>query len=68
MKTLGTNICKSCGTPMHHFADFCTNGNDTVNTEYCHFCYQKGRFTDHGIPLERKITKQSKKPKKRGYL
>ncbi len=66
MKNLGTNICENCGTPMHHLADFGTNGDDTVNTEYCHFCYQKGRFTEHGVPLEQKIDKRIKKAKKMG--
>ena len=50
-----TNICESCGLPMHHLADFGTNKDNTVNTEYCRFCFQKGVFVDHGITLEQKI-------------
>ncbi len=59
MKPLGIkgNICESCGIPMHHLADFDTNEDGTVNTEFCHHCYQKGQFIDHGITLEQKIEK-----------
>ncbi len=52
-----TNICESCGMPMHKLSDFGTNKDQTVNTEYCHFCYLKGKFVDHGISLEEKIEK-----------
>jgi hypothetical protein len=56
MKTSAhTNICESCGMPMHHLSDFGSNQDGTVNTEYCHFCYLKGKFVDHGISLEEKI-------------
>ena len=51
------NICECCGMPMHHLTDFGTNKDGTVNTEYCHFCFLKGRFVDHGISLEQKIEK-----------
>jgi hypothetical protein len=43
--------------PMHKLSDFGTNKDQTVNTEYCHFCYLKGKFVDHGISLEEKIEK-----------
>ena len=52
-----SNICESCGMPMHHLSDFGTNKDGTVNTEFCRHCYQKGEFTDHGITLEQKIEK-----------
>jgi hypothetical protein len=52
-----TNICESCRMPMHKLSDFGTNKDQTVNTEYCHFCYLKGKFVDHGISLEEKIEK-----------
>jgi hypothetical protein len=40
---------------MFHLVDFGTNLDGTVNTDYCRFCYQKGRFVDHGITLEERI-------------
>ena len=56
MKTSSnTNICESCGMPMHKLVDFGTNKDGTINTEYCHFCYLRGKFVDHGITLEQKI-------------
>ena len=51
------NICESCGMPMRHLSDFGTNKDGTVNTEYCHFCYQEGQFTDDGITLKEKMEK-----------
>lgn len=51
------NICQSCGMPMHHLSDFGTNKDDTINMDYCHFCFLKGKFIDHGISLEQKIEK-----------
>ncbi|WP_099546985.1 zinc ribbon domain-containing protein [Maribacter sp. 4G9] len=56
MKTFSANnICQSCGLPMYHLSDFGTNEDDTINTDYCHFCFIKGIFIDHGISLEQKI-------------
>ena len=43
--------------PMHKLADFGTNKDGTINTEYCHYCYLQGKFVDHGISLEDKIEK-----------
>lgn len=52
-----TNRCESCGMPIHKLADFGTNKDGTINTEYCHFCYLQGKFVDHDISLEEKIEK-----------
>lgn len=57
MKPSEKNSCQSCGMQMHHLSDFGTNKGDTVNTEYCRYCYQNGHFTDHGITLDQKIEK-----------
>ncbi len=43
--------------PMHKLADFGTNKDGAINTEYCHYCYLQGKFVDHGISLEDKIEK-----------
>lgn len=60
------NICESCGMPMHHLSDFGTNIDNTINTEFCHFCFLKGRFVDHGISLEQKIEKNIAMAQKMG--
>ncbi|AEM69508.1 hypothetical protein Murru_0454 [Allomuricauda ruestringensis DSM 13258] len=39
-----SNICEHCGMPMYHLTDFGTNQDGSINTEYCHKCYQKGKF------------------------
>lgn len=39
-----SNICQHCGLPMYHLTDFGTNQDGSINTEYCHKCYQKGTF------------------------
>lgn len=66
MKTSANNICESCGMPMYTLADFGTNEDDTINTEYCHYCYLKGKFVDHGISLEEKIEKNITRAHKMG--
>ena len=57
MNTTKKNICQSCGMPMGKIADFGTEKDGSINAEYCHYCYQEGRFTDMGISLEEKIAK-----------
>ncbi len=42
---------------MFHLTDFGTNTDGSINTEFCHHCYLKGVFVDHGISLEEKIEK-----------
>lgn len=37
--------------------DFGTNTNGTKNNEYCHFCFEGGKFLDEGITMEGKIKK-----------
>lgn len=66
MKISEQNICESCGMTMHKLADFGTNNDSTINTEYCHFCYMKGKFIDHGITIEQKIEKYISKAEKMG--
>ncbi|MBA4746573.1 MAG: hypothetical protein H2058_15075 [Muricauda sp.] len=43
-----SNICEHCGMPMYHLTDFGTNRDGSINTEYCHKCYKKGRFIHAG--------------------
>ncbi len=56
MEKLGP-ICQSCGMPLQKIEDFGTNADDSKNQEYCHFCFEKGDFTDKGITMEQKIEK-----------
>ena len=55
METLEKNICQRCGMPINQLADFGSNRDGTVNTEYCHYCYVGGVFVDRGLTLEEKI-------------
>jgi hypothetical protein len=48
-----TKICQNCGMPMKTAEEFGTNGDDTPNSDYCCFCFQKGNFTqDMTMPQE----------------
>lgn len=38
-------ICQSCAMPLIDINDFGTNVDNTVNTDYCGYCYKNGRFT-----------------------
>jgi len=49
-------ICQSCGMPMLN-KDFGTNKDGSKNSEFCHFCFQDGKFNDEGISLREKIDK-----------
>lgn len=66
MKSSETNICQSCGMPMKSLSDFGTHEDGSVNTEYCHYCYKKGEFTDDEISLEEKIAKNIAMAEKMG--
>jgi methionyl-tRNA synthetase len=50
-------ICQSCGMPLQKPEDFGTNKDMTKNEEYCHYCFEAGKFTDEGISLQEKIVK-----------
>ncbi|MCX5751802.1 MAG: zinc ribbon domain-containing protein [Candidatus Saganbacteria bacterium] len=51
------NICQSCSMPMRKEEDFGTNADGSKNKEYCHFCFENGKFTDEGISMQDKIEK-----------
>ena len=57
MKETQQIVCQSCGMPMRKAVDFGTNEDDSLNEEYCKFCYQSGEFYDAGITLKGKIDK-----------
>lgn len=41
--TGGYHICQSCGMAMHE-NDYGRNSDESVNTDYCKFCYYDGKF------------------------
>lgn len=61
-----SNICESCGMPIHHLSDFGNNEDGTVNTDFCRHCYVNGKFVDHGITLEQKIENSISRAEKMG--
>ena len=47
-------ICQSCGMPMQKDDDFGSNSDGTKNKDYCHFCYEDGKFLDEEITMQEK--------------
>lgn len=41
--TGGYHICNSCGMEMHE-SDYGKNADESVNTDYCKYCYSNGKF------------------------
>lgn len=39
-------ICQSCGMDLTLVEDFGTNIDDTVHTDFCKYCFQKGAFSN----------------------
>jgi hypothetical protein len=62
------DICQSCGMPLQKEEDFGTNENGSKNNEFCHFCFQNGRFTDEGITMDEKIEKNINIAMNMGHL
>lgn len=52
--------------PMRSESDFGTNSNGSRNNEYCRFCFRKGKFSDEGITMEEKISKNVEIAKRMG--
>lgn len=42
-----TNFCQSCGMPLQKAEDHGTNNDQTVNEDYCCYCYKEGAFTQN---------------------
>ncbi len=38
-------FCQSCGMPLNANEDFGTNSDQSLNEDYCKYCYQNGAFT-----------------------
>ncbi|MFN2363775.1 MAG: zinc ribbon domain-containing protein [Halarsenatibacteraceae bacterium] len=40
------NSCQSCGMPLAGADNLCgTNGDGSINKNYCNYCYQNGEYT-----------------------
>jgi hypothetical protein len=50
-------FCESCAMPMENPGDFGSNADGSKNSEYCHFCFEKGKFTDPNITKGQMIEK-----------
>ncbi len=51
------DVCQSCSMPLEEEKDRGTNADGARNKKYCHFCYQKGKFTEADITPEQMIEK-----------
>lgn len=46
--------CQSCGMPMEK-GFFGSNADDSENTTFCRFCFQKGVFTEPELSMQAMI-------------
>ncbi|PIP26163.1 MAG: transcriptional regulator [Candidatus Moranbacteria bacterium CG23_combo_of_CG06-09_8_20_14_all_40_16] len=51
------SFCQSCAMPMAKPEDFGTNADGSQNQEYCHYCFQNGKFIEPNITMEQMIEK-----------
>lgn len=42
---MNETVCQSCGMPMAAKEDFGTNKDESINTDYCIYCFKDGNFT-----------------------
>jgi hypothetical protein len=52
-------FCQSCAMPMQKSEDFGTNTDGGKSKEYCHYCFQSGKFIEPNITMEQMIEKCS---------
>lgn len=57
METLRKNSCQRCRVTIHRLADFGSNIDGSVNTEYCHNCYSRGEYVNKGIVMSENAEK-----------
>jgi hypothetical protein len=38
-------ICQSCAMPMENEEIYGTNSDGSKNDEYCHYCFENGKFS-----------------------
>jgi hypothetical protein len=44
-------FCQSCGMPLSKPEDFGTSAEGWRQNDYCHYCYEEGKFTQPDITL-----------------
>jgi len=54
---VGGQVCQSCAMPMPKSEDFGTKADGSESEEYCHFCFQNGKFTEPNITIEQMMEK-----------
>lgn len=50
-------FCQSCAMPMAKPEEFGTNIDRSKSNEYCHYCFQNGKFSEPNITVEQMIGK-----------
>jgi len=51
------SFCQSCAMPMQKPEDFGTNSDGSKSNDYCHYCFQSGKFIEPNITMEQMIEK-----------
>jgi hypothetical protein len=51
------SFCQSCGMPLEQPDDFGTAANGSKITDYCHYCFRNGAFTEPDIGMQGMIHK-----------
>lgn len=49
--------CQSCGMPIERADQFGTEKDGSYSSEYCHYCYQNGEWTDPNMSLTQAVEK-----------
>lgn len=44
---MNESFCQSCGMPLQSAKDHGSNMDSSINEDYCHYCYEKGAFTQN---------------------
>ncbi|MFH0856789.1 MAG: zinc ribbon domain-containing protein [bacterium] len=50
-------FCQSCAMPIAKNEDFGTNTDGSQNNDYCHYCFQNGKFTEPNITIKQMTEK-----------
>ncbi len=62
-----TKYCQSCGMPLEKESDFGKNKDQSVNEDYCCYCYENGAFTDENATMKDMIELNLKFNEENGY-
>lgn len=61
-------FCQSCSMPLRQPTDFGTDAAGYRINDYCHHCYQDGRFTEPDLSMEQMIDRGSAIMAQRGLM